>query len=62
MKETIVQEDPLTGDLFIQFDKETVKELGWNEGDTLVWKGNHFTWYVSKKYDTPTMEDTYGPI
>jgi len=37
-----VQEDSITGELFIQFPDEVIEELGWEEGDILDWnlKGN----------------------
>lgn len=54
---TEVKEDPQTGDLYIEFDDEVIKTLGWEEGDTLVWEGNHSTYYVRKK-DVPIMDET----
>jgi len=33
-----VQEDSITGELFIQFPDEITEELGWQEGDVLQWK------------------------
>ena len=32
-----VQEDNITGELFIQFPDEIIEELGWHEGDVLQW-------------------------
>lgn len=32
-----VQEDNITGELFIQFPDEIIEELGWQEGDVLQW-------------------------
>lgn len=54
---TEVKEDPQTGDLYIEFDDEVIKTLGWEEGDTLIWEGNHSTYYVRKK-DVPIMDET----
>lgn len=32
-----VQEDNITGELFIPFPDEIIEELGWEEGDILEW-------------------------
>ena len=32
-----VQEDAITGELFIQFPDDIIEELGWQEGDILDW-------------------------
>ena len=32
-----VQEDPETGELFIVFPESLMIQLGWKEGDDLVW-------------------------
>jgi bifunctional DNA-binding transcriptional regulator/antitoxin component of YhaV-PrlF toxin-antitoxin module len=32
-----VQEDDVTGELFIQFPDEIIEDLGWKEGDLLEW-------------------------
>jgi hypothetical protein len=32
-----VEQDPVTGDLFITFPEELVKRTGWNPSDTLEW-------------------------
>ena len=50
-----VQEDPQTGDLFIELPPEVVEKLAWAEGDTLIWEGNGTTCYVRKKDDTSSM-------
>ena len=57
MFETQVKEDPQTGDLYIEFDKEMLEELGWKEGDDLIWEGNNTTYYIRKK-DASTMGET----
>lgn len=33
-----VQEDPETGELFIVFPESLMMQLGWKEGDDLVWE------------------------
>lgn len=43
-----VQEDDL-GDLFIQFPPDMMKEVGWEEGDTLNWEDNHDGTFVLTK-------------
>jgi hypothetical protein len=57
MFEAEVKEDPQTGDLYIEFDNKIMEELGWKEGDELIWEGNHNTYYVRKK-DAPSVERT----
>jgi len=32
-----VQEDGITGELFIEFPDEIVEDLGWKQGDLLEW-------------------------
>jgi len=45
-----VKEDPETGDAVIDLPPELLKEAGWQEGDSIVWKylGNG-SWSLSKK-------------
>lgn len=57
MYTTQVKEDPQTGDLYIEFDDKIMEELGWKEGDTLIWEGNNSTYYVRKK-DASSMGET----
>lgn len=33
-----VQEDPETGELFVVFPESLMMQLGWKEGDDLVWE------------------------
>lgn len=35
-----IEEDPETGDLFLPFTEEILKELKWKEGDVLEWVDN----------------------
>jgi bifunctional DNA-binding transcriptional regulator/antitoxin component of YhaV-PrlF toxin-antitoxin module len=45
-----VQEDPDTGDFFIQFPQSVLDRLGWKEGDTLDWTDNkNGSWSLSKR-------------
>jgi hypothetical protein len=45
-----IEEDPETGELILPFSDEMLAQVGWNIGDTLVWKdeGNG-AWSLSKK-------------
>lgn len=45
-----IEEDPETGDLILPFTPEILEELGWKEGDTLIWHDNQDgSWSLSKK-------------
>ena len=45
-----VQEDPESGDCILQFPPEMLEQVGWKEGDTLVWKQmSDGAWSLSKK-------------
>jgi len=35
-----VQEDPTTGDAYIEFPEELITVLGWSDGTELVWLNN----------------------
>jgi hypothetical protein len=53
MKWTItLEEDPETGELILPFPEDFLEQVGWKEGDTLVWKdeGNG-AWSMTKKDD-----------
>lgn len=49
-----VQENGKTKELFIEFPPDALDQVGWDEGDTLLWEelpdGN---WSISKKEDDP---------
>lgn len=49
--EVITQEDPESGDLILPIPPEVLKELGWNEGDDLLFEigKDGSTIYVKKK-------------
>jgi hypothetical protein len=52
-----VEEDPLTGDFFLQLTDEICEELGWAVGDTLVWEElPNNSWSIKKKDNVPTVE------
>jgi hypothetical protein len=63
-----VKYDSQTEDYYLEFPPEMLTELGWETGDTLIWKDNKdgsFT--ISKKVDhstgdTTTNETTHGTV
>jgi|LakMenEpi03Aug12_release.lakeMendotaPanAssembly.Ray.scaffolds.fasta_scaffold37089_13 hypothetical protein len=44
-----VEEDPITGEQYITFPKESIQKLGWKEGDTLQWVDNYDGSFTIKK-------------
>ena len=45
-----LQEDPETGDLFMEIPSEVLESQNWNIGDTLVWnKDQEGAWTLTKK-------------
>lgn len=42
-------------DLYIEFPEEILNQLGWKEGDDLIWEGNNNTYYIRKK-DASSMD------
>jgi len=46
-----IEEDPDTGELILPFPPELIAELGWVEGDTLVWTINEDNTVTIKKSD-----------
>lgn len=52
MRRLTVQEDPQTGDLFLELPEELLEEMGWKEGDTLSWtSGDNGSWLLRKSID-----------
>ena len=52
MTTLFVEEDPLTGDLYLKFPDELMEEVGWNIGDTIEWIPNDDgSWALRKKDD-----------
>jgi len=44
-----VDEDPVTGDLYIPLPKELLQELGWSPDDTIHWiEEPNGTWRLTK--------------
>lgn len=52
-----VQENGKTKELFIEFPPDALDQVGWDEGDTLLWEelpnGN---WTLTKKEDDDPLE------
>ena len=54
-----VEEDPKTGELILPIPDDLLVEMGWSEGDTLVWEetlmceehGEYPGFTLRKKYD-----------
>lgn len=54
----VVQEDPDTGDLFIELPQRLLKQLGWNEGDDLQWiQDANGNWTVKKVEDDEAEDE-----
>jgi len=54
-----VQEDPLTGDLFIEIPDDILKAANLTEGDTIDWvKNGDNSWILRKANDTSIVETT----
>ena len=45
-----VQENGKTKELVIEFPKDALDQVGWDEGDTLIWEElDHGAWSIRKK-------------
>lgn len=53
---TEVKEDPLNGDLYIEFPPEFLEELGWGENDELIWEQTDLGWSIRKNEDASIMD------
>jgi hypothetical protein len=50
-----VQEHNETKELYLQFPPGAIDQVGWDEGDTIVWEGNqNGTWTLTKKESDET--------
>ena len=50
-----VQENGETNDLFIEFPPDAIDQIGWDEGDTLIWEElDHGGWSIKKKDEDET--------
>ena len=47
-----LEEDPETKELILPFTEEILNTVGWQAGDTIVWKNNNDgSWTLTKKVD-----------
>ena len=58
METLTVNEDPQSGDLYLQFSDDLLEKLGWKPGDSLAWIDNEDGTWTLTKHDTSTMEET----
>lgn len=58
MRRTLtVQEDPQSGDLFIELPEDVLQAAELSEGDIIQWiKGDGDSWILRKKDDAPAVE------
>ncbi len=50
-----VKYDSSTGDHYLEFTPDMLSQMGWDFGDTIVWKDNNDgSWTLSKKVDNET--------
>ena len=46
-----LEEDPETGDLILPFNPDILAQMGWDEGDTLIWEESFNGSYTIRKKD-----------
>ena len=52
-----VQENGKTKELFVEFPQGALDQVGWDEGDTLIWEElENGDWQISKKETEPKEE------
>lgn len=57
----VIQEDPVTGEPFIEFPQRLLEQLGWKEGDELRWvERPDGSWTIEKI--VPDDEDEDDPL
>lgn len=57
-----VQEDSVTGELYIQFTPDMLSQMGWYKDDTLEWVANDDgTTYVQKKNERDFDVESLDP-
>jgi hypothetical protein len=50
-----VQENNETKELFLQFPPDALDQVGWDEGDTIIWEeSDHGAWSIKKKEEDET--------
>ena len=47
-----LQEDPITSDMILEFPPEVLEQVGWREGDSLIWKDNGDGSFMLTKKET----------
>ncbi len=47
-----LQEDPITSDMILEFPPEVLEQVGWREGDSLIWKDNGDGSFMLTKQET----------
>ena len=52
-----IQEDPVTGELFVELPDRLLKQLGWEEGDDLEWIEEPNGNWTIKKISEDTEEN-----
>jgi len=53
---TEVKEDPLNGDLYIEFPPDLLESLGWVEDDELIWEQTELGWSIRKNENASIMD------
>ena len=54
-----VEEDPATGELILPFPDDMLEQVGWKEGDTLIWTVNeNGSWTLTKKEENEIHTDS----
>ena len=57
-----IQEDPETGELYLQFTDEMLEQLGWKEGDTIAWSEQpDGSWVLTKQAEPAKITDEVTP-
>ena len=54
---TEVKEDPLNGDLYLEFPPEMLEGLGWKENDELIWEENEIGGWTIRKNENASIMD-----
>ena len=53
-----VRENGKTKELFLDLPPESLNQMGWDDGDTLLWEGlDHGAWSITKKEDTINVKN-----
>ena len=53
-----VRENGKTKELFLDLPPESLNQMGWGDGDTLLWEElDHGAWSITKKEDTINVKN-----